>query len=149
VGRPPVWGKGALASTYDVSQSSDEFITSWSQNKQAAANFLEFLHQPVNMNALNKETGAFPADNQFSAKNITDPLAKALYKLDTSGPSIWLENYNPPSIDADADFAASQLITSGSGTPTQAVALWKQQLQLWRTQQPAQFTQYKKWAKAS
>jgi raffinose/stachyose/melibiose transport system substrate-binding protein len=149
VGRPPLWGHGALSSTYDVSQSTDEFITSWSKNKQADANFLEWLHQPVNMIALNKETGGFPADNQFPAKDITDPLAKALYKLDTSGPSIWLENYNPVSIDADADFAASQLITSGSGTPAQAVALWNQQLQLWRTQQPTQFAQFKIWAKAS
>jgi len=149
VGKPPIWGHGALASTYDVSQSTDEFITSWSKSKQADANFLEWLHKPVNMIALNKETGAFPADNQFPAKNITDPLAKTLYKLDTTGKSIWLENYNPPSIDADADFAASQLITSGSGTPAQAVALWSQQLQLWQTTQPKQFAAYKAWAKAS
>ncbi len=149
VEKPPIWGKGALASTYDVTQSSDEFITSWSKNPQAAANFLEFLHSPTNMLALNKETGAFPADNQFSSKNITDPLAKALDKLDTSGTSIWLENYIPPQIDSDADLPAGQLITSGSGTPTQAVALWKEQLQKWATQQPTQFSEFKAWAAAS
>jgi hypothetical protein len=146
VTKPPIWGKGALASTYDVTQSSDEFITSWSKNKQADANFLEWLHEPVNMVALNKETGAFPADNQFPAKDITDPLARSLDKLDTSGSSIWLENYIPPQIDADADIPAGQLITSGSGTPAQAVALWSQQFQLWRTQQPTQFAQFKTWA---
>ena len=146
VGRPPIWGTGSLASTYDVTQSSDEFITSWSANKQADANFLEWLHEPTNMVALNKETGAFPADNQFPVKDITDPLARSLDMLDTSGKSIWLENYIPPQIDSDADLPAGQLITSGSGTPTQAVALWKQQISLWQTQQPTQFKEFSTWA---
>jgi multiple sugar transport system substrate-binding protein len=144
--KPPIWGKGALASTYDVTQSSDEFITSWSKDKQADANFLEWLHEPTNMVALNKETGAFPADNQFPVTDIKDPLARELDKLDTSGQSIWLENYIPPQIDSDADQPAGQLITSGSGTPSQAVALWKQQISLWQTQQPSQFKEFSSWA---
>jgi multiple sugar transport system substrate-binding protein len=146
VEKPPTWGTGKLASTYDVTQSSDEFITSWSANKQADANFLEWLHEPTNMVALNKETGAFPADNQFPVKDITDPLARKLDELDTSGQSIWLENFIPPQIDSDADQPAGQLITSGSGTPTQAVALWKQQISLWQTQQPTQFKEFSTWA---
>ena len=36
---------------------------SWSPVKKADAAFLAWLHQPSNMIALNKETGAFPADN--------------------------------------------------------------------------------------
>jgi raffinose/stachyose/melibiose transport system substrate-binding protein len=149
VGKPPILGKGALAATYDVTQSSDEFITSWSKNPKADAKFLEWLHEPVNMVALNKETGAFPADNQFPVSDITDPLARALDTLDTSGTSVWLENYIPPQIDSDADLPAGQLITSGSGTPAAAVALWQQQLSLWRTQQPTQFKQFSTWAAAS
>lgn len=149
VGKPPIWGTGKLASTYDVTQSSDEFITSWSPNKQADANFLEWLHEPSNMVALNKETGAFPADNQFPSSDITDPLARELDELDTSGQSIWLENYIPPQIDSDADQPAGQLITSGSGTPAQAVALWKQQISLWQTQQPTQFKEFSAWAAGS
>jgi hypothetical protein len=60
-----------------------------------------------------------------------------------------LENYIPPQIDSDADLPAGQLITSGSGTPAAAVALWQQQLSLWRTQQPTQFKQFSTWAAAS
>ena len=146
VTRPPTWGSGKLASTYDTTQSSDEFLASWSNNKAAAAKFLVFLHQPANMVALNKETGAFPADNRFPTSDITDPLAKALDKLDTGGTSVWLENDIPPQIDSNADLPAGQLITSGSGSPTQAVALWKQQLQKWQLEQPSQFTLFKKWA---
>lgn len=149
VTRPPVWGTGKLASTYDTTQSSDEFLASWSSNKAAAAKFLTFLHTPANMMALNKETGAFPADNRFPVSSITDPLAKALDKLDTSGTSVWLENYIPPQIDSNADLPAGQLITSGSGSPADAVALWKQQLQKWQLQQPSQYTLFKKWATGS
>ena len=143
---PPQWGTGSLASAYDTTQSSDEFIASWSANKQADAKFLAWLHQPANMVALNKETGAFPADNRFPISDITDPLAKSLDKLDTAGTSYWLENDIPPQIDSNADIPAGQLITSGSGTPAQAVAIWQQQLQKWQEQQPTQFTQFKKWA---
>jgi len=146
VTRPPIWGTGKLASTYDTTQSSDEFLASWSSNKAAAAKFLVFLHSTANMVALNKETGAFPADNRFPTSYITDPLAKALDKLDTSGTSIWLENDIPPQIDSNADLPAGQLITSGSGTPAAAVALWKQQLQKWQLQQPTQYSLFKKWA---
>lgn len=142
VGAPPIFGSGKLAKTYDATQSSSEFITSWSPNKVADAKFLEWLHTPANMKALNKETGAFPADNQFPKSLITDPMAKKLDQLDTAGPSIWLENFIPPTIDTSADRPAGQLITSG-GTAAQAVALWKQQLQLWRSQQPTQFNQFK------
>ncbi|MDA8291681.1 MAG: extracellular solute-binding protein [Actinomycetota bacterium] len=149
VGRPPIWGTGSLASTYDVTQSSDEFITSWAPNKQLDANFLAWLHTPSNMAALNKETDAFPADNRFPVSSITDPLARQLYKLDTTGKSIWLENYLPPQVDSDADIPAGQMILSNSGSPAKAVALWTTQLNLWRTEQPTQFQQFKTWAASS
>ena len=148
VAAPPIWGSGKLANTYDVTQSSDEFITSWSKNKLAAATFLAWLHQPANMSSLYQQTGAFPADKRFSASEITDPIAQQLYKLDTATSSIWLENYLPPEVDSNADIPAGQLILSGSGTPTQAVAIWNRVLEQWRTQQVSEFNQYKSWAGA-
>jgi raffinose/stachyose/melibiose transport system substrate-binding protein len=149
VARPPIWGTGTLASTYDVTQSSDEFITSWSKNKAADAAFLVWLHQPSNMIALNSETGAFPADNRFPVSDISDPLARELYKLDTTGKSIWLENYLPPQVDSDADLPAGELVFSGAGSPAKAAALWVTQLDEWRTEQLQQFQQFKTWAASS
>jgi hypothetical protein len=135
-----------LAKSYDVTQSSDEFITSWSPNPKAAATFLAWLHQPANMNALYAETGAFPADKRFDTSRITNPLAKQLFALDTAGSSIWLENYIPPEVDSNADIPAGQLIISGSGNPAAAVALWNEQITKWRTQQPGELANFKKWA---
>ncbi len=148
VAEPPIWGHGKLAATYDVTQSSDEFITSWAKNKQAAADFLAWLHQPANMAALYKQTGAFPADKRFPTSSITDDLAKQLFTLDTRKASIWLENYIPPEVDLDGDTAAGQLILSKSGTPEQAVAIWNRVIKKWRLQQIQEFIQFKQWAKS-
>ena len=146
VAEPPRWGHGKLAGVYDVTQSSDEFITSWSANKEAAAAFLSWLHQPENMKALYDQTGAFPADKRFPVASITDPLAQQLYKLDTATASVWLENYLPPQVDNDADLPAGELITSKSGGPDQAVEIWNQVIAKWRIQQVPEFQQFKRWA---
>ena len=45
----PKWGTGKLADVYNTTQSSSAFITSWSKNKKAAAQFLTFLHEPKNL----------------------------------------------------------------------------------------------------
>ena len=150
VERPPsAWTQGALSSDYDVTQSTSEFITSWSQDKPAQAAFLAWLHQPANLVALNKETGAFPADNRFPSKDISSPLARTLDELDTSGKSVWLENFLPPQVDTNADLPAGELIFSASGTPRQAAGVWETQLREWRTLQPTQDKQFEQWAKAS
>ena len=146
VAEPPRWGHGKLANVYDVTQSSDEFITSWSANKQADAAFLSWLHQPENMKALYDQTGAFPADKRFPVASITDPLAQLLYKLDTATTSVWLENYLPPQVDNDADLPAGELITSKSGGPDQAVEIWNRVIAKWRVQQVPEYQQFKRWA---
>jgi ABC-type sugar transport system, periplasmic component len=51
IGRIPVWGKGKLATSYDTTQSSSAFITSWSKHPRAAAQFLTFLHTPQALKA--------------------------------------------------------------------------------------------------
>ncbi|WP_419759835.1 ABC transporter substrate-binding protein [Acidisoma sp.] len=146
VAMPPVWGSGKLNNTYDVTQSSDEFITGWSKNKAADAAFLTWLHTPENLTSLFTVTGAFPADKRFDTSAIKDPLAREMFHLDTSNPSIWLENYLPPEVDNNADIPAGQVITSKSGGPDKAVAIWNRVIKQWRLQQIPEFMQFKKWA---
>lgn len=147
VAYPPQWGSGGLVDTYDVTQSSDEFIASWSKNQKTAATFLAWLHEPDNMKALYNQTGAFPADDRFPVEAISDPLAKQLFKLDTGKQSNWLENYIPTMVDTNADIPAGQMVVSGSGSPDKAVALWDSVVTQWRTQQPAEYKQFQNWAK--
>jgi ABC-type glycerol-3-phosphate transport system substrate-binding protein len=142
----PVWGTGKLAKSYDTTQSSSAFITSWSKHPKAAAQFLVFLHTPQALDAFYKATGVFPADKRFKASLVTDPIAKVQLKLDQSALSVWPENYVPPQVDGAADLAAGELITSGSGSPADAVKLWKQQLSMWKSQHPDEFKAYTTWA---
>jgi raffinose/stachyose/melibiose transport system substrate-binding protein len=145
VANTPKLGSGALADTYTTTQSSDAFITSWSQHKKAAATFLTWLHQPEQMRAWYEATGVFPADKRFPESMIKDPLAKQLFTL-AKQKSVWPENFLPPQVDQNADLPAGQMITSGSGTPQKAAALWDQVIQQWKTQHPDEFKNYEQWA---
>jgi raffinose/stachyose/melibiose transport system substrate-binding protein len=145
VAAPPKLGTGAMANLYDTTQSSSAFITSWSKHKRAAAAFLAWLHQAPQLDDFYKQTGVFPADKRFPESQITNPIARTLFGLDKQD-SVWLENYLPPQVDQNADLPAGQLVTSGSGTPAKAAALWGQVLQQWKTQHPDEFQHYQQWA---
>src|SRR5439155_16026529 len=105
VGPIPVWGQGKLATSYDVTQSSDAFITKWSKHPRAAAQFLTFLHTPQALRAWYAATGVFPADKRFPSALVTDPIAKQLLKLDQSPVSVWPENFVPPQVGQNGDLA--------------------------------------------
>jgi ABC-type glycerol-3-phosphate transport system substrate-binding protein len=149
VGPIPIWGHGKLAKSYDVTQSSDAFITKWSKHPRAAAQFLTFLHTPQALKAWYRATGVFPADKRFPASLVTDPIAKQMLKLDQSPVSVWPENFVPPQVDQNADLAGGEMITSGSGSPSAVVKLWKSQLGQWKSQHPDEFRSYSKWASGS
>jgi len=145
VGPIPKWGHGKLASSYDVTQSSDAFITKWSKHPRAAAQFLVFLHSRQALKAWYAATGVFPADKRFPASLVTDPIAKKMLALDQSPVSVWPENFVPPQVDQNADLAGGELITSGSASPAAVVKLWQKQLSQWKSQHPDEFRSYEKW----
>jgi len=145
IGPIPIWGHGKLATSYDVTQSSDAFITKWSKHPRAAAQFLVFLHSQQALKAWYAATGVFPADKRFPASQVTDPLAKQLLKLDQSPVSVWPENFVPPQVDGNADLAGGELITSGSASPSAVVKLWQSELKKWKSQHPDEFRAYQKW----
>ena len=86
-----------------------------------------------------------PNDPRFPASLVTDPIAKQQLALDLSPVSVWPENFVPPQVDGNADLAAGELITSGSGTPADAVKLWERELKKWKSQHPDEFKNYTKW----
>jgi raffinose/stachyose/melibiose transport system substrate-binding protein len=145
VTRTPKWGTGKLADVYNTTQSSSAFITSWSKNKKAAAQFLTWLHEPANLTSWYEATGIFPADKTFNPSSITSALGKQLWKYDASAGSVWLENYLPPSVDGDGNLAGGQVITSG-GSVKDAVATFRKATEKWRSQNPVEVKNYRTWA---
>jgi raffinose/stachyose/melibiose transport system substrate-binding protein len=143
--RTPTWGTGKLADVYNTTQSSSAFITSWSKNKNAAAQFLTWLHTPANLTSWYDATGIFPADKQFQPSSIKTDLGKQLWQLDASDGAVWLENYLPPSVDGDGNLAAGQVITSG-GSTQEAVSTFSKAVTKWRSQNPVEVKNYTAWA---
>ncbi len=142
--REPPIGNGKLSSWYDVTQSSSEMITSWSSHKTEAAMFLMFMHTPERLAALNQTTGAFPADDRFNTKSITDPLQRQMLAWDLGMKSVWLENFVPTQIDLNGDQVAGETVTSG-GTPAAAAQLWERTARQWRASNPTEMKQFTAW----
>ena len=87
-----------------------------------------------------------PADGETRAIDQACDRFEAAWKASPPGPRPLLEDFLPPQVDNTGDIPAGQMILSGSGSVSQAVALWNQVLKEWRTEQPGQFQQYKAWA---
>jgi hypothetical protein len=148
VQKTPKAGTGKLADYYDATQSISAFITSWSTNKQAAAAFLTWLHQPENLNSWYAATGAFPADKRFDPSLIKDPIMSSLYKLDTLPGQLWAENYAPPEVDSKGLRSVSQGLLAGTVSASQAATQIDRIIKGWQTQNPDDFKTYTKWAQS-
>lgn len=144
----PKFGTGKLAESFNATQSISHFICKWSKNKKDAAAFLTFMHTPERMKRWYELTNVGLADKRFDASAIKDPVLKQMYEWETTGPQVWLENYNPVQIDSQANIPAAQQILSKSGSPNQASQLWVQVARRWASQQPEQLKNWKSWTPA-
>jgi len=143
--RPPKLGTGKLADVGNATQSVSFFITKWSKNPQAAADFIAFMHTPERLVSWYEHTGVIAADKRFDRSLVTDPVLQQMMTWETTGPQVWLENYLPGQIDSDADLTAGQMIFSQSGSPSDVSALWERSASTWRDQHPDELTNWKNW----
>jgi raffinose/stachyose/melibiose transport system substrate-binding protein len=138
VAKWPVFGTGALKNTYNATQSTSYFVTSWSKSKKQAAAFLAYLHTTPQLNAWYKATGTPPADKRFKVANIKAPLDKKLYALNTTGKQIWLQNFFPPQVDLNGNAPAQENLLGGRGDGAAAATIRERAAKQWRAQQPGQ-----------
>jgi len=141
----PKYGTGKLADYGNSTQSISFLITKQSKHPQAAADFLVYLHSPEVLKSWYLATGIVPADKRFDASLITNPLLKQMYKIKTTGPQVWMENFIPGQLDAEGDLAAGELIFSQSGTPEEAAQIWENAAETWRTQHPEELENWMNW----
>lgn len=141
----PKFGEGNLVDAYNATQSISHFITSWSKNKEESANFLQFMHTPERMRRWFELTGVGVADKRFDASLIENSTLRQMYEWETTGPQVWLQNYNPVQLDSQANLKAGQLIFAQSGTPQEAAQLWQSVARRWRTQNPEVLKNWQDW----
>lgn len=140
----PKYGTGKLADSYTATQSTSYFITSWSEEKELGAEFLQFLHQPEQLKSQFETCNVIPADDRFDRSVITNPLHKSLADRASSGLQIWLENWIPPSVDETANGPGGQKLMTG-GSVEEVTALWDQQAKVWREQNPDIAKRFEEW----
>ncbi|MFV0252810.1 MAG: ABC transporter substrate-binding protein [Beutenbergiaceae bacterium] len=115
----PQWADGPLSGQI-ASSSQTLGISSWTEYPQVAADFIQFLHTPEQLQAWYDATGVLPADDRFDTSVAADdPFRSALFEAGRSGVP-YLENFIPAQLDSDAVFANVQLVLSGDMAPADA-----------------------------
>lgn len=142
----PVFGTGALAGK-PILDSQGLGISSQSANKEAAADFLEFMHTPERLDAFWEITHWMPADSSWDSSVIEDPLVSAIWDKWNLGENIpYIPNLMPAQFWTDAMFVASQAIIAGEMTGEQAGEQNAQVVQEWRDFNPDLVENYQQWA---
>jgi raffinose/stachyose/melibiose transport system substrate-binding protein len=143
----PVFGKGKMAGK-PIIDTAGIGISSQSQNKEAAADFLQFLMAEEQLRSFYSQIGALPVNTNWDGQEIEDPLTKELWSKWIKGDGVvYISNLMPTLFWTDAMFVNSQKIVAGEFTGEQAGELAQEVAQKWREQNPDLLEKYTAWAK--
>jgi raffinose/stachyose/melibiose transport system substrate-binding protein len=143
--RMPVYGTGSLAHTFG-STSQTLAISSFSQHKQEAAQFIMFTHTSERMGAFYRETGSIPADDRFPQSMITLPQQKQIFNWMVHQGGPYLENFIPVELDSDGNFAGTQKIFAGD-IVSSVISLQSKVLDKWHHTAPGEVMAFQNWFK--
>ncbi len=143
----PTFGVGKLAGK-PIADCQGLGISSQSKNKEAAADFLRFAHDPERVEALWKMASAIPNDVSFDTNLIEDAATRELRAKWVEGDTIpYISNLMPGVFWTDAMFVNSQKIISGEYTGEQAGQNAYDVTMKWKEQNPDLVEKYSTWAK--
>ena len=143
----PVWGQGAMAGK-PIRDTQGLGISSQSDHKEEAADFLQFLHSEERVNALWDQVRQLPADTTWDGSVIDDPTIEQIWQEWMQGDSIpYISNLMPVLFWSDAMFVNSQKIVAGEYTGEEAGANAEEVSRKWREQNPDFVENYKTWQK--
>lgn len=143
----PVFGSGALAGK-PIVDSQGLGISSQSEQKELAADFLTFMHSPERLAKFWELTSWMPSDSTWDSSVIEDATVQMLWdEWITAEDAIpYIPNLMPAQFWTDAMFVASQEIIAGTMTGEQAGELAAQVVQEWRDFNPDLVENYQIWA---
>jgi multiple sugar transport system substrate-binding protein len=141
--RTPVFGTGKLAHTFG-STSQTLAVSSFSQHKKEAADFIMYMHTRDRMVAFYKQTGSIPADDRFPQSMIKLPQQRTLWQwiLHDGGP--YIENFIPLQLDSDGNFAGAQKLFAGDSVSS-VISLQHSVLDKWHRASPGQVLAFQNW----
>ncbi|MCL5070454.1 MAG: extracellular solute-binding protein [Actinobacteria bacterium] len=135
---------------YMVATGNTNFITSWSKNKEVAADFLAFFHnKDIQQFIYDRFEGAvMPFDDRFDFSQVDNPAIKNLYNKMTNSydNNIFVADYYLPWSILEAYIAQGQLLLSGQNiSPADIGKAIEKAASTWREQNPDMVEAYKKW----
>ncbi|MFQ3568400.1 MAG: substrate-binding domain-containing protein [Aggregatilineales bacterium] len=142
----PVFGEGALAGK-PLLDSQGLGISSQSQHKEVAADFLEYINQREWLDAMWEITGWMPSNSDWDSSVIEDPLVAKIWNEWNLGDNIaYVPNLMPAQFWTDAMFVAAQAIIAGEMTGEEAGEQNARIAQEWRDFNPDLVENYQIWA---
>jgi raffinose/stachyose/melibiose transport system substrate-binding protein len=124
---------------------ADIAIPTKAAHPKEAADFLKFiLTSPERVNAMFKQTGAFPGSDQLDAASVTLPTDKQMYQWIQERPG-YTYNYNYPGDFETTLYTLGQQLVTGQLTPEQAAQAYEDAAAKWRENNPQGVENFKIW----
>lgn len=121
-------------------------ITSWSPNKEAAADFLVSLHELDSVNAFYETTGIPFASTKFDSSLITSEQQKMEFEWFSSRDQLCPEGLLPVQVWETGLLPATQGIFQQTLSPEEAAKMLEETAVNWRNSNPPDLEQWIKWA---
>lgn len=142
--RTPAYGTGKFADSVGI-PAQVLAITSFSQHKQEAADFLRFLHTPDIMKMMYDMAGAVTPDDRFDPAWFNTNADKVIAQWRDQYPLFWYQYFYPPIWETEGSIALGQLLVTGEITPEEAAQRWQAVADKNRKDNPTELEDYKKW----
>lgn len=142
--RFPEFGSGDMAGGLNV-QSHSFAIPEFAEDKEAAADFLMFMHTKERLKRWYELTKNIPADDRFDPSVLQTESEKFVYDYLLNDSVPWAEIYIPVQVDEEGVWSAAQMIFSGS-TPDEAAAKIEETAEKWRSIDPEGVEDFTDWA---
>jgi len=144
----PSFGTGAMAGK-PIADCQGFGISSQSEHKEVAADFLRFMHTKERVEAIWHDSKALPVDDSFDPNIIDDPLLKEVWKTWVGNTDVipYLGGLMPVLFWTDASFVNSQKVISGEWNGEQCGQNAQDVTNKWIEQNPDMVEKYTLWTK--
>lgn len=144
----PTFGTGKMAGA-PIADTQGLGISSQSQNKAEAAQFLAFTQEADQLNSLHDDVGVIPTNVKYDTSRMKDPVIQQVAKEWMQSPNRvpYISNLMPVLFWTDAMFVNAQKIVSGEYTSAQAGDNAQTVAIKWREQNPDLLEKYTTWSK--
>jgi len=142
----PTFGTGKLAEL-PIMDVQGVGISSQSEYKKEAAEFIRFMHRPDRLTAMWKMVHIFPANDTWEGeKYIEGPNLLTMWKWFKGKNTAWIPNMITWTFDSEVMHTAPQELMAGTKTAEDIAVFAEEVIARWQEENPDLLESHKKWA---